>query len=86
VEPETPPTEGGETPPPTEPEDVDARVASLLAQAAGLFDEADAALRDGDLALYQQKVNEAQDAVAEAQRLLGIEPPTEATTTTTGSA
>ena len=76
----------GEPPPPTAPEaDVDTQVATLLAQASVLFDEADAALRDGDLALYQQKVNEAQAAVDQAQVLLGLEPAPDATTTTTGS-
>lgn len=44
--------------------------ATLLEDAQALFDEADAALRDGDLGTYQQKVDEAQDLIAEALALL----------------
>jgi hypothetical protein len=42
-----------------------------LEQAQSLFDEADDALRDGDLGAYQDKVSEAQDIIAEALVLLG---------------
>lgn len=45
--------------------------ALLLEQAQSLFDEADEALRDGDLGAYQDKVSEAQDLIAEALVLLG---------------
>jgi hypothetical protein len=38
----------------------------LLEEAQILFDEADAALRDGDLGTYQSKVDEAQDLIAKA--------------------
>ena len=45
--------------------------ATLLEQAQALFDEADAALRDGDLGAYQDKVSEAQQLIEQALTLLG---------------
>ncbi|HEY6533467.1 MAG TPA: UPF0182 family protein [Acidimicrobiales bacterium] len=53
-------------PPPTG----DATVDELLAAATQAFADADAALRSGDLATYQEKVKEAQDYVARAEELL----------------
>ncbi|MFM8650122.1 MAG: UPF0182 family protein [Actinomycetota bacterium] len=57
TEPSTP--SDGETPVSTDP-------AVLLEQAEAVFDEADQALRDGDLGLYQEKVAEAQDLISQA--------------------
>ena len=71
-----PPQEGGEEPPPSDPVEPDADVPSLLAAAADAFDEAQAALDDGDLGLYQEKVAEAQDLVERAQELAGSTTPT----------
>jgi len=45
--------------------------ALLLERAQALFDEAEEALRDGDLGAYQDKVSEAQDLIAEALVALG---------------
>ena len=42
----------------------------MLAQADRLFDQADAALADGDLATFQQRLNQARDKVAQANELL----------------
>jgi hypothetical protein len=39
---------------------------ALLEEAQTLFDEADVALRDGDLGTYQSKVDEAQALIAKA--------------------
>jgi uncharacterized membrane protein (UPF0182 family) len=92
---ELPPEEGegeGEEPEePTEPpvgEGAEAQAAALLAQAQTLFDEAEAALLAGDLGTYQDRVEEAQDLIAQARALLSgeaPEPEPNATTTTTGS-
>jgi hypothetical protein len=43
----------------------------LLEAAESVFDEADAALRAGDLGEYQAKVREAEDLLARALDLLG---------------
>ena len=43
----------------------------LLAAASKLFDEADAALKAGDLGTYQQKVTAARSKVTQAETLLG---------------
>jgi uncharacterized membrane protein (UPF0182 family) len=48
------------------------RVEDLLSQAADHFAAADQALRDGDLAAYQQETDLAQKAVQEAVDLLGV--------------
>ena len=57
----TPPDPGGEV-----PTELPADVQEALEQAQLLFDEADAALRDGDLGTYQQKVEEAQALIDQA--------------------
>jgi hypothetical protein len=46
------------------------QVEQLLAAAQIAFDEAEAALRAGDLATYQEKVDEARGLVAEANRII----------------
>jgi uncharacterized protein len=72
----------GETPePPPEPPagPVEERVAELLQLAEDALAEADAALRSGDLGLYQEKVQEASGYIEEANRLIveaGTVPPT----------
>ncbi|MBW8827021.1 MAG: UPF0182 family protein [Acidobacteria bacterium] len=60
-----PPTqeEGGTT----TPAPTDQTVDQLLAQAAAAFSDADKALRSGDLATYQKKVNEGRDLVQQAR-------------------
>ena len=55
---------------------------SLLAEASQLFDEADAALRAGDLATYQAKIKAARDKVAQAEQLLTGSTPTTTTVPT----
>jgi hypothetical protein len=67
---------------PAEPpaEDPDAEVADLLAQADQLFQEADAALADGDLGTYDDKVEEARDLLGQALELTGGIAPTTSTT------
>ena len=60
---------GGEDPPPG-----GETVQEVLDQAATAFEEANQALEDGDLALYAEKVEEANDLVDEALGLLGGEP------------
>jgi hypothetical protein len=57
--------------------------ADLLARAAQDFADADAALKNGDLATYQTKIKDAQQNVAQAQQLLGGTSPGGASTTTT---
>ena len=61
---------GGSTTPSTPSSGSDDPVV-LLEEAESLFDEADAALRVGDLGLYQQKVGEAQSRIKRALDLLG---------------
>ncbi|HET6715140.1 MAG TPA: UPF0182 family protein [Actinomycetota bacterium] len=56
---------------------VDRTVAELLAEAAQHFEAADAALREGDLATYQEEIRAAQDLVAQALELSGATPPVE---------
>jgi hypothetical protein len=65
---EEPPPDGGEEPPPGT---VDEQVQALLEEAAQHFALAEAALRDGDLARYQSEIALAQDAVEQAQALVG---------------
>ena len=72
---------GDTTEPPTGT--VEEQVRVLLAQAAASFEEADAALRDGDLVTYAQKIEEAAEAIAAANALTAVEVAPEATTTTT---
>ncbi len=54
----------------TGPSGGETSVGALLAAASVLFDEADAALKAGDLGTYQQKVKAARAKVADAERLL----------------
>jgi uncharacterized membrane protein (UPF0182 family) len=70
------PTEPDETtdpdttePDPSEPSSDDTPTA-LLARADELFIEADAALADSDLGLYQRKIDEARQLIADAVALL----------------
>ena len=59
---------------------------SLLSQAAQKFNDADTALRAGDLGKYQTLVKQAQDLVAQAQQQLNTgstASPTPSTTTPT---
>ena len=63
-------------------------MAALLAEASDLFDQADEALRGGDLAEFERLSDEARELVDEAEALIGgalgtEEPPT--TTTTEGT-
>jgi uncharacterized membrane protein (UPF0182 family) len=72
-------TPGGTTPVvPTG--DAAAQVADLLSKAVVAFDEADVALKKGDLATYQAKIKAAQDFVTDARRKAAV---TTTTTTTT---
>jgi uncharacterized protein len=90
---ERPGTEGGQPPPEAEPPPEQGgttadEAASLLAQADRLFEQADAALADGDLATFQQRLNEARALVAQANELLaggGGDSGDESTTTTTST-
>ena len=84
---EEPPPDPGEEP--EEPEGtVDEQVAARLAEASDLFDQADEALRDGNLAEFERLSDEARELVDEAEALIAgalgtEEPPT--TTTTEGT-
>ena len=49
----------------------DERVRALLQEAVGHFEAADAALRAGDLATYQEEIGKAQVAIAQAAELSG---------------
>ena len=64
-------------PPPTGPPPDGEDVASLLAQAATAFDEAEAALQAGDLGRYQQRVQAGAALVSRARELAG--PPSTTT-------
>lgn len=55
--------------PPPPDEGVPATVQQLLEQAAGLLDEANSALRAGDLGRYQQLVEEATELIDEARQI-----------------
>jgi uncharacterized protein len=71
-------TPGGEAAPQPEPSGTAAEEAArLLAQADELFNQADAALADGNLALFQQRLNEARQRVAQANELLSGDAGTE---------
>jgi uncharacterized membrane protein (UPF0182 family) len=54
-------------------------VAALLTAAADALEQADAALRSGDLGAYQESVERAQDFIARAQALAGDAPAEDAT-------
>lgn len=56
---------------PVQPEPGDATLEELIAQAEAAFDEAEAALRAGDLAGYQESVQEAQRILDEIARQYG---------------
>jgi len=72
-----PPPEG--TPPPPGGTDV----ASLLAQAEAAYGEAQAALRNGDLAGYQRAFDRVAELLRQARAASGTPPTPETTTTTT---
>jgi hypothetical protein len=71
------PTEGGSTDPgttvPAEP-DAERDPADILADADRAFDEAEAALQDGDLGLYQERIDEARALLADALEILANQP------------
>ncbi len=62
-------TDGGDGEP-TEPSDGDATVGELLERAKTAFDNANAALAQGDLAGYQRWINEAEAALLELDSIL----------------
>jgi hypothetical protein len=59
------------------PAELPADVTEALERAQQLFDEADAALRDGDLGTYQEKVDDAQALIDQALEKLAelVEDP-----------
>ncbi len=59
----------GTTPTTTAPPTSGTSVADLLSQAQTLFDQANAALKNGDLGQYQQLVNKVQQLVTQASQL-----------------
>jgi len=67
----TPPEPAPAPAPPLPPGDVPDAVGGLLEQAVELFAEADAALRDGRLDLYQQRIDEAEELIRRASEELG---------------
>ena len=82
---EQPPPDPGEEPEPEPEGTIDEQVAVLLTEASDLFDQADQALRDGDLAGFEELSDEARDLVEQAEALiaesLGTEEPTTTSTT-----
>jgi len=80
---EEPPGDGPGDPEPPPEGTLTERVASLLTDASELFDEADAALREGDLGTYADKTEEARAKIAQAEQLLEDNGATGSTTTTT---
>jgi uncharacterized membrane protein (UPF0182 family) len=76
-----PPTTG--TPPSTGGVQVDATVQSLLDQALTAYTDAQTALRGGDLAAYQKKIQEMNDLIAEARRRISTATGSTSSTTTT---
>jgi uncharacterized membrane protein (UPF0182 family) len=76
-----PPDPGGE---PEEPEgSIEERVAALLAEASDLFDQADQALRDGNLGEYEELSDEARALVEDAEALIAASVGEQPATTTT---
>jgi len=61
-----------------------ATIEQLLTDASALFAEADAALRDGDLGKYQEKVAAAREKVVQAEALLSGSASTTTTTVPSG--
>ena len=66
----TPPEPAPAPPPPVSPGDVPDEVGALLAEAVARFGEADEALREGRLDLYQQRIDEAEDLIRRANEEL----------------
>jgi uncharacterized protein len=68
-----PPPEDGEPPPDGEPPTgtVDEQVAALIQDALEHFAAAEAALQSGDLALYQDEIEAAEELIRQAEELLG---------------
>jgi len=60
----------GDTTPPPLDGTIQQQVEQLLAQAQDAFTQADVALRSGDLALYQQKIDEARAFVEQANQII----------------
>jgi hypothetical protein len=71
------------TPPPGTPPPAGGDVASLLTQADAAYQEAQAALRNGDLAGYQRAVERVAELIRQARAAAGATPTSGATTTTT---
>ena len=71
---EEPPPDPGEEPEPEPEGTVDEQVAALLTEASDLFDQADQALRDGDLAGFEELSDEARDLVEQAETLIAESP------------
>ncbi|MYI55951.1 MAG: hypothetical protein F4062_02795, partial [Acidimicrobiia bacterium] len=67
----TPPEPAPAPAPPVPPGDIPDAVSGLLERAVELFAEADAALRDGRLDLYQQRIDEAEELIRRASEELG---------------
>jgi uncharacterized membrane protein (UPF0182 family) len=63
-------SDGGDTTPSPLEGTIEDQVEQLLAQAEVAFEQADAALRAGDLALYQQKIDEARGYVEQANQII----------------
>ena len=63
-------SDSGDTTPPPLDGTIQEQVEQLLAQAEVAFEQADAALRAGDLALYQQKIDEARGYVEQANQII----------------
>ena len=85
---DTPPEGTGTAPDDTAPSGTAAeQAAALLDQANELFAEADTALTNGDLGIYEDRVEEARTLVDQAIDLLGADGsgPAPTTTTTAGS-
>lgn len=67
-------------------ENADATTLAILQEAINAFSEAEQALGDGDLGLYQEKVQQAQDLLQQAlNREQSLNAPDETTTTTASS-
>ncbi len=80
TDPTEPPADDGATEPSppvdADPLEVPDDVRSLLDEAASLFEQADAALRDGDLGAYQDLTARAADLIERAVGILDDETPT----------
>lgn len=60
------------------PGDVDPRFTARVEAASQLFEDAEAALREGDLGRYQELIGEAQAAIVDALRFIGQVPQSQA--------